>query len=65
MVIGLLPGSGWLDLDPTDDGIPGASHVTLAWGRDYSNVTPVRGVALGGGEQVINVLVEVVPAAGS
>jgi transglutaminase-like putative cysteine protease len=45
--------------------MPGVGHVTLAWGRDYSDVTPVRGVALGGGEQVINVSVEVVPAAES
>ena len=56
------PGSGWLDLDPTNDVMPGSGHVTLAWGRDYSDVTPVKGVALGGGEQVINVSVEVVPA---
>ena len=38
------------------------NHVTLAWGRDYSDVAPVNGVALGGGEQVINVSVAVVPA---
>jgi transglutaminase-like putative cysteine protease len=56
------PGSGWLDLDPTNDVMPSSGHVTLAWGRDYSDVTPVKGVALGGGEQVINVSVEVVPA---
>ena len=35
--------------------------VTVAWGRDYSDVTPVKGVALGGGEQVINVSVAVAP----
>jgi transglutaminase-like putative cysteine protease len=43
--------------------MPASGHVTVAWGRDYSDVTPVKGVALGGGEQLINVAVEVVPAA--
>jgi transglutaminase-like putative cysteine protease len=38
------------------------SYVTLAWGRDYSDVAPVNGVATGGGEHVINVAVSVVPA---
>ncbi|HUS05621.1 MAG TPA: transglutaminase family protein, partial [Bryobacteraceae bacterium] len=42
------PGAGWLDLDPTNNVVPSESHVTLAWGRDYSDVSPVRGVILGG-----------------
>ena len=41
--------------------MPNDGHVTIAWGRDYSDVTPVKGVALGGGEQIIDVSVEVVP----
>lgn len=53
------PGFGWLDFDPTNDTIPHGDHVTLAFGRDYSDVTPVKGVALGGGEQIINVSVGV------
>jgi len=53
------PGFGWLDLDPTNDQLVNGNHVTLAWGRDYSDVAPVKGVALGGGEQVINVAVKV------
>jgi transglutaminase-like putative cysteine protease len=53
------PGFGWLDLDPTNDQLVNCNHVTLAWGRDYSDVAPVHGVALGGGEQVINVAVKV------
>jgi len=53
------PGYGWLDLDPTNDVRADGHHLTLAWGRDYSDVTPVKGVAVGGGEQVINVAVEV------
>jgi transglutaminase-like putative cysteine protease len=56
------PGFGWLDLDPTNDVMPGAGHLTLAWGRDYSDVTPVKGVTLGGGKQIIKVAVEVAPA---
>jgi transglutaminase-like putative cysteine protease len=55
------PDFGWLDLDPTNNVLPTESHVTVAWGRDYSDVTPVRGVALGGGEQIISVSVEVSP----
>ena len=35
-------GTGWLDVDPTNNMIPSQSHVTLAWGRDYSDVTPIR-----------------------
>jgi transglutaminase-like putative cysteine protease len=55
------PGFGWLDFDPTNDLMPSANHVTIAWGRDYSDVTPVKGVALGGGDQIISVSVEVEP----
>ena len=57
------PGYGWFDFDPTNDVMPASGHVTVAWGRDYCDVTPVKGVALGGGEQLINVAVEVVPVA--
>lgn len=53
------PGFGWFDLDPTNDVRADGHHLTLAWGRDYSDVAPVKGVALGGGEQIINVAVEV------
>jgi transglutaminase-like putative cysteine protease len=52
---------GWLDFDPTNDLMPRENHVTVAHGRDYSDVTPVKGVALGGGEQIVNVVVEVLP----
>jgi transglutaminase-like putative cysteine protease len=57
-----LPGFGWLDLDPTNDQLANGTHVTLAWGRDYSDVAPVTGVAVGGGQQVIDVSVAVSPA---
>ncbi len=42
-----IPGWGWLDLDPTNDQAPQSSHVTVAWGRDYDDVAPVRGVVFG------------------
>ncbi|PWU05378.1 MAG: transglutaminase [Terriglobia bacterium] len=57
------PGFGWLGLDPTNDQLPDGNHITLAYGRDYSDVAPVKGVTLGGGEQVIDVEVLVEPAA--
>ena len=56
------PGIGWLDLDPTNDQLVNGAHLTLAWGRDYSDVPPVKGVAIGGGDHVINVSVNVTPA---
>jgi transglutaminase-like putative cysteine protease len=57
-----VPGSGWLSYDPTNDVIPSDGHITLAWGRDYGDVTPVKGVTLGGGGQTVEVDVSVVPA---
>ena len=39
-----VPGAGWLYLDPTNDRLTDASHTTVAWGRDYADVTPVKGV---------------------
>jgi transglutaminase-like putative cysteine protease len=56
-----VPGSGWLDFDPTNDLMVSDSHVTLAWGRDYGDVTPVTGIALGGGSQTVEVEVYVRP----
>jgi transglutaminase-like putative cysteine protease len=50
---------GWLDLDPTNDLVPGLGHVTLALGRDYGDVTPLRGVIRGGGEHELSVAVSV------
>jgi transglutaminase-like putative cysteine protease len=52
---------GWVDLDPTNDQMPTDRHVTVAWGRDYGDVAPVRGVVLGGGEHGVRVGVEVAP----
>jgi len=49
------PGFGWIDFDPTNDVMPAGDHVTIGWGRDYSDLPPVNGVTLGGGEQGISV----------
>ena len=53
------PGSGWLDLDPTNNVVPTNNHITVAWGRDYSDVSPLRGLILGGGLQALKVAVDV------
>jgi transglutaminase-like putative cysteine protease len=55
------PGVGWIDLDPTNDLVPGDRHITLAYGRDFGDVTPLRGVILGGGSHTLRVAVEVTP----
>jgi transglutaminase-like putative cysteine protease len=54
-------GIGWLDIDPTNNLIPGTRHITVACGRDYSDVSPVRGVILGTGDHKLKVSVDVVP----
>lgn len=57
------PGLGWLDVDPTNDLRPDVDHITLAWGRDYGDVCPLRGVILGGGGHRVDVAVTVTPVA--
>jgi transglutaminase-like putative cysteine protease len=52
----------WLDLDPTNNCIPSDKHITLAWGRDFGDVSPLRGVLLGTGKHQIQVSVDVSPA---
>ncbi len=49
------PGAGWLSLDPTNDVVPATSHVRLAVGRDFGDVTPLRGVIRGGGRHSLHV----------
>lgn len=56
-----VPGAGWVDLDPTNDCIPGIEHITTAWGRDFEDVSPLRGVVLGGGDHSLKVAVDVEP----
>jgi transglutaminase-like putative cysteine protease len=57
------PRLGWVDLDPTNDVLPSRRHVTLAWGRDYGDVSPLRGVVLGGRDHTLHVGVSVTPVA--
>lgn len=59
------PENDWLDFDPTNNRLCDESHILLAWGREYSEVAPVRGVVLGGGRQQIRVAVDVVPQGAS
>ncbi len=47
--------AGWLDLDPTNNRVPGAGHVRLALGRDYGDVAPLHGVIRGGGRHSLSV----------
>ncbi len=55
------PGHGWLDMDPTNNVAPTDGHVTLAWGRDYGDVSPLRGLILGGGQHKLKVGVDMEP----
>jgi len=54
-------GFGWLDMDPTNNVSPSDGHVTLAWGRDYGDVSPLRGLILGGGGHTLRVEVDMEP----
>ena len=55
------PQSGWLEFDPTNNCLAGESHVRLAYGRDYSDVAPLRGVIRGGGDHKLKVAVTIRP----
>ena len=57
----LGPDHGWIDVDPTNQIVVQDGHVVLGWGRDYSDVSPVRGVLLGGGEHTLKVSVDIAP----
>ena len=57
----LGPGAGWIDLDPTNDLVVHDEHVVLAWGRDYGDISPVRGILLGGGKHTVEAGVDLEP----
>ena len=61
--LGFLPLSraGWIDVDPTNNLLVPDRHITIAWGRDYSDVSPVRGIIVGSGEHSMDVAVDVIP----
>jgi transglutaminase-like putative cysteine protease len=58
-----FPGHGWVDFDPTNDRLASVEYITLAWGRDYADVSPICGVFLGGGAHQMTVSVDVAPVA--
>ena len=53
------PETGWVDFDPTNGIIPVGEHITVAYGRDYEDISPVSGVLLGGSDQTMTVAVDV------
>ncbi|MCP5365738.1 MAG: transglutaminase family protein [Hyphomicrobiales bacterium] len=55
------PANGWIDIDPTNNLIVSDEHITLTWGRDYGDVSPITGAIFGGGAHTIEVAVDVVP----
>lgn len=55
------PEFGWVDFDPTNNMRAQNEHITLAWGRDYGDVSPTRGFIHGGGQQTLEVAVDVMP----
>ncbi len=56
-----VPGTGWVDLDPTNNLMVNDHHILLTWGRDYDDVSPIKGVILGGGRHSMSVSVDVEP----
>ncbi len=57
------PGIGWVDFDPTNNVRPAGSHITLGWGRDFEDVSPLKGVTVGGARHTLAVEVLVTPEA--
>jgi transglutaminase-like putative cysteine protease len=58
-VAAFCPHLGWVDFDPTNNLLPSEQHLTIAWGRDYDDISPVKGVILGGGTHVMSIAVDV------
>ena len=57
------PTGGWVEFDPTNGVKANTNHITLAWGRDFGDVSPLRGVIVGGGHHTLSVRVTVTPRA--
>jgi transglutaminase-like putative cysteine protease len=57
--------AGWVDVDPTNNLRPGVEHITVGWGRDYGDVSPINGFIVGGGSHEVQVAVDVSPVAGA
>jgi len=56
-----VPNLGWIDFDPTNNLITSDQHITVAWGRDYDDISPIKGVILGGGSHTMSISVDVAP----
>jgi len=54
-----VPNTGWIDFDPTNNIMPGMQHITIGWGRDYNDITPLKGVIVSSGTHELNVAVDV------
>lgn len=54
-----IPDVGWVDLDPTNNLLANETYITVSWGRDYGDVSPVKGVVMGGGNHTLSVMVDV------
>jgi transglutaminase-like putative cysteine protease len=58
------PSVGWVEFDPTNNLMPAEEHITVAYGRDFSDVSPLSGIITGGGQHKVKVGVEVVEVSG-
>lgn len=56
-----IPDYGWCDFDPTNNVVPGERHIITAWGRDYSDVPPLKGIIFSYGKHSLEVEVDVIP----
>ncbi len=56
-----VPGHGWIEVDPTNNLMPSDRHIVVAWGRDFEDVSPIRGVISGGDKHLLKVAVDVTP----
>ncbi len=54
-----IPGSGWADFDPTNNQRPAERHLTIGWGRDYADISPLKGVIMSSGRHKLAVSVDV------
>lgn len=55
------PQAGWLELDPTNNQLADEQYITLGWGRDYQDISPAKGVLLGGGQHTVHAQVDMIP----
>jgi len=56
-----VPDYGWIEVDPTNNVMPSDRHIVVAWGRDFEDVSPIRGVISGGDKHMLKVAVDVTP----